>query len=212
MPAWHDPLTLLAAVTTPADAEAVLQLVASGAGTVPSSDAYATLPGEDRLSGAGSGRILACFVYPAAPARFTDGLRGGTYFATADLTTAIAETMHHFAADIASSGASVGAARPIIGEMQVIEALLLGVFHELRPCRVMYAALYHPTDYEPSWRYGATIRSRDVDGILYESVRNPATGQCAAVFRPRALRHAVNGARLRYEWRGPGRVVVHTAP
>jgi hypothetical protein len=207
VPAWHDPITLLAGVASPEDAEDALRLaLATGATTALSADAYATLPYQDRLAGPGSGRIMACFVYPATAARFTDGTQAGTYFAAGDLDTALHETRHHLAAGIE---ASLAAARhpAVTAEMQVVEALLMGVFDDVRARRATRPDIYDRADYQPSQRYGAAVRLQNVDGIVYQSVRNPPSGECAAVFRPRALRDAQDGARFLYEWTGAGQPV-----
>ncbi|MEO6914164.1 MAG: RES family NAD+ phosphorylase, partial [Candidatus Baltobacteraceae bacterium] len=52
----------------------------------------------------------------------------------------------------------------------------------------MRSKLYDPNSWTNSQVYGRRLRERDnVDGIVFNSVRNPG-GQCVAAFRPARIR------------------------
>jgi hypothetical protein len=61
--------------------------------------------------------------------------------------------------------------------------------------------VYDPFDYTVGQQFGAMVRRLDGDGVVYDSVRWPR-GECAAVFRPRALANAKAVAALTYHWDG----------
>jgi hypothetical protein len=211
---------------SPADAEANLELALLTDGHAAAMrDAYGLLPNEDRLSGPGSGLLLPSWLFPAPPGRLSTGRRGGTCYVAGDEATARAETTHHYARELESSPAALAAARAA-GEVptrrvRVLHADLLALCLDAREGALgardaaAWAALHAPDDYAAGQALEAEVRPRlrelRVDGVVYDSVRmrqRAGRGECAAIYRPRALRDARVAGTLRYRWVGPGDVAV----
>ena len=63
--------------------------------------------------------------------------------------------------------------------------------HDIRCDRIGRRAagfgdVYHPDDYAPARRWAAQLRAAGSSALVYDSVR-ASSGQCVAVFMPRAL-------------------------
>ena len=56
-------------------------------------------------------------------------------------------------------------------------------------------------DYQAGQQLGKTLRDQASAGIVYDSVRRKG-GECAGVFRPRALSRCRQGQHLCYVWDG----------
>jgi hypothetical protein len=76
-----------------------------------------------------------------------------------------------------------------------------GRFFDLRGRQREFPDVYSPTDYSVSQRLGVELRSRDADGIAYDSVRREG-GECVAVFRPRCAGPARSVKNLIFRWDG----------
>ncbi len=149
---------------------------------------------EDRIYGDGAPLIMAAFAYPGGSSRFSDG-SVGTYYATKDAETAIAETRYHDEIALVGSG-------PCVIEKTEVQAILDGTLVDLRPGNPFPKDMYNPFSYGVGQAFGAFVRSLGGYGVVYSSVRNPVAGECAAIFRPPVLSNAVAVRTLQYHWDG----------
>ena len=157
------------------------------------------VPLSDRIYGIGSGLIMAAFAFPSRPSRFSDGTNG-TYYAAFDLETAIAECRHHDEIFLQGSG-------PSVLEKTVVHAELDATLVDVRNGHPSPPHIYDPLDYATGQEFGGLVRRLEGFGILYDSVRN-RSGECAAIFRPPALRHAQAVQTLYFDWDGTRIVAV----
>lgn len=160
------------------------------------------IPPKDRVYGPGAGYVMAPFAYPSP-----DGTRFGppsltkesfgVYYAARDEATAIAEVKHHRVAFLQATRAP---AQDL--DFEVLTAPVKGAhFFDLRGRQREFPDVYSPTDYSASQRLGAELRSRDADGIAYDSVRREG-GECVAIFRPRCVGPARPVKQLIFRWDG----------
>jgi hypothetical protein len=127
--------------------------------------------------------------------RFSDGTYG-VYYAARELGTAVAETVYHMARFYAAT-----ADPPHDEDMRELVGSLDAALHDIRGGDPIWAPLLHPDDYAPSRALGRALRAAGSDGIVYPSVRR-RSGECAGLFRPRAVGLPVQGRHLRYHWDG----------
>lgn len=179
---------LLAAVAGATSADS-LAAVGALAGVLP----------EDRRTGPGTSLVMAAFAWPGGRSRFSAPARG-TYYAAAEVETAIRETMYHDAQELAK-----GPSGPTVLEKAVVVADLRArgraALPDIRAPRPTPADVYHDTDYGPGQTFGGYLRNLHAHGVLYDSVRH-AGGTCVAVFRPPVLSDARAVATLQYAWDG----------
>jgi RES domain-containing protein len=154
------------------------------------------LPPEERLRGPGSTAIMAAFTHlNPNGSRFSDGTYG-VYYAGRTLATAIQETKHHrerFLRDTNLASMHL--------HLRIYAALLNAVMHDIRGMRSALPKIYDHASYRESQPFGASLRKLGSYGIVYDSIRDPG-GQCAAVFRPRALSRCREVGHLLYQWDG----------
>jgi hypothetical protein len=150
----------------------------------------------DRITGAGTGRILSSFTF-ADPngTSFTDGTFGA-YYAALDLKTAIFETVYH---RIKFMSATNEPAQEI--DQLLILADVRGVLHDIRDMQSVLGAVYHPDDYSESQKLSVLLRADQSLGIVFKSVRN-LSGECIAVWRPRIISNAREDRHITYQWNG----------
>lgn len=157
---------------------------------------------KDRVYGPGAGYVMAPFVYPSP-----DGTRFGppaltaqsfgVYYAARDEATAIEEVKHHRVLFLHAT-----LAPPQDLDFEVLKAPVKGAhFFDLRDRQRDFPSVYSPTDYSASQKLGIELRSRDADGIAYDSVRREG-GECVAVFRPRCVGPARSMKQLIFRWDG----------
>jgi RES domain-containing protein len=152
---------------------------------------------EERVSGPGASFVMASFTHVnPAGSRFGDGTYG-VYYAARELETAIRETAHHFARYAADSGDG-----PRYENMRVLVGRIDNRFTDVGTLPApLRAKILDPDSYADSQRFGAELRARDSNGIVYPSVRH-AGGQCVGAFRPRAVGIPVQSRHLEYHWDG----------
>lgn len=148
---------------------------------------------QDRIFGRGSGLIMAAFAFPSGASRFSEGT-AGTYYAARELETAVAETRYHEEQTLRGSG-------PCVTEKTVIHAELHATLVDVRQGRPCPPGLYDSEDYRVGQAFGGMVRQLDGHGLVYDSVRRKG-GECAAIFRPPALRAAMAVQTLFYFWDG----------
>ena len=153
------------------------------------------VPPEERLSGEGATPIMAAFTHlNPEGSRFSDG-SFGVYYAARTLDCAIAETRYHRERFMERTREG-----PIELDMRAYLADLRAELHDIRG-RAELTAVYAPADYQASQALARELRQAGCVGIAYDSVRERG-GECAAVFRPRALSNCVQGPHFGYLWDG----------
>jgi len=151
---------------------------------------------EDRICGPGASPIMAAFTHRNPDgSRFSDG-SFGVYYAAHALETAVWETAHHRARFLRATKQT---ATQI--DMRCYLASIDAELTDIRGQQKRRRDLYDPASYAASRPYGVKLRAQGAGGIVYDSVRHPG-GECIAVFKPRLLRRAVQGAHLCFVWDG----------
>jgi hypothetical protein len=184
-------------ISDPANFEALLEIEALTNPRVrEEAGAYRKVRPEDAIGGPGSTPIMASFAY-SGPSRFCDGSYG-VYYAAREEATAVAESRYHTEAFLrATRQPSIDVDKRLYG------ATIDGEFDDIRG-RSMRSKLYAaaPEDYAFAQHYAYRLYHRNrVDGIVYNSVRNPG-GQCMAVFRPRIISEAHIRKYVQFRWDG----------
>jgi hypothetical protein len=167
----------------------------------------ALLPDEEIVTGAGASIVMAAFLHAdEAGGRFTDG-RLGAWYASMEIDTAIAETLHHNERRLRCS------ADPFPCRIQIRE-LISEVDCELFDIRGMTQArpeLYHPADYSDSQAWGIGLRwppnGKPEGGIVFDSVRL-RSGTNICLYRPTLVGLPVQGDHYEYHWDRNGKATV----
>lgn len=191
------PVGLFDRVTDPADLDAVLHLeTLTNPRVRVETGELGLVPPAERVAGPGTTPIMAAFTHlNPAGSRFSDGTYG-VYYCGRTVETAIRETAYHrerFLREFSSP--------PIRLDMRVYYADLNEDFHDIRGLREQCPEWYDPDRYDASRTIGRALRDIGSWGIYYHSVRH-AQGQCAAVFRPRAVSNCRQGEHYGYLWDG----------
>ena len=160
----------------------------------------ALVPKEERLTGPGATPVMAAFTHlNPEGSRFSDGT-WGVYYAAHTLATAVAEVGHHRAVFMRRTQE-----QPLDLDYRCIAANVEAELHDLGRAgeapRAEHRALLDPDSYAASQRVAAGLRASGSHGLRYPSVRDPR-GECVAIFRPRALRHARAVAHVALHWNG----------
>ncbi|HEY7993652.1 MAG: RES family NAD+ phosphorylase [Candidatus Eremiobacterales bacterium] len=154
------------------------------------------IPPAERLRGPGSTPIMAAFTHlNPNGSRFSDG-NYGVFYAGRALHTAIRETKHHRTKFLQATHRGA-----MHLHMRIYSAHLSASMHDIRGMRAALPKVYDPDSYAESSRFGVRLRAAGSFGIVYDSVRDPG-GQCAAVFRPKALSRCREIGHLLYHWDG----------
>lgn len=156
-------------------------------------------PGEKLLS-AGSTPVMAAFTHIGKASRFTSGAFG-VYYGGSSLDVAIAETRHHRELFLASTREP----DTEITMRQYINSVIAPIA-DIRGSD--FDGLHLPDSYDASQSFAAQQRHAGINGLLYRSVRLEG-GECAAVFKPKALTPTTQGCHLRYVWNGKSQSITH---
>jgi hypothetical protein len=197
IPSRYPAISLFDRVTNPADLEAVLALEAKTNARIRDEVGDLTLvPVHERISGPNSSVIMASFTHlNPEGSRFSDGSYG-VFYASRVRRTAIAETMHH------SSLFMLATKQPSIElDMRLYHVRVAGELHDLRGLQKPFTAEYSLSSYVASQALGRRLRMQHSTGICWDSVRQ-SSGECVAVFRPKALSNCIAVAHLCYVWNG----------
>jgi RES domain len=157
----------------------------------------ALVPPEDRVSGPGASYVMASFTHlNRRGSRFSDGTFG-VYYAAASLDTAIAETVHHFAAYARDSGDP-----PRMEDMRVVVGPVAADMEDVATLPMpQRSAVLAPDSYAASQLYARGLRDAGASGVVWSSVRH-AGGECIGAFRPRAVGLPAQERHLKYRWDG----------
>ena len=156
------------------------------------------VPRSERVFGPGTTPIMAAFTHlNPSGSRFSDGTYG-VYYAAKSLDTAIAETRYHRERFLKATK------QPAIEtDMRSYASNINAELHDLRGQRESMPEVYDP---DPD-KYGAaqalakSLRAKNANGIVYDSVRDP-NGVCIAAFRPKIISNAVQSKHFCYVWDG----------
>ncbi|MDQ5968225.1 MAG: family phosphorylase [Cyanobacteriota bacterium erpe_2018_sw_39hr_WHONDRS-SW48-000098_B_bin.30] len=155
-----------------------------------------TLATLDRLSGPGAGRILPSFTFRDQIGTRFSTPEFGAHYASEDLKTAIAETIHHRSLFMR---ATCEPAQDL--DQLLILADLQGVLHDIRGMIDVLGDVYSLTSYSQSQALADSLRKEASLGLVFDSVRNK-NGQCAAIWRARVLSNAREDRHITYRWDG----------
>jgi RES domain len=154
------------------------------------------VPAADRITGPGATLIMAAFTHlNPLGSRFSDG-SWGVFYAAESLQTAVAEVSHHRQAFLSRTAEDA-----IDIDLRWIQADLRAELHDLRGQGAALPSVYDPNHYGASQKLGLELRSQHSLGVVFDSVRRPA-GQCAAVFKPKALSRARATGHISLHWDG----------
>lgn len=123
------------------------------------------------------------------------------YYAADTLDTAVAEVSHHRGAFLARTQEEA-----IDIDLRWVQADLQAQLHDLRGQGATWQAVYDRDHYGASQDLGRALRAQGSTGIAYDSVRR-TPGQCAAVFKPKALKSARVAGHIGLHW--DGRAISH---
>jgi hypothetical protein len=131
----------------------------------------------------------------ASASRFTDG-SFPVFYAAAAQATCLAELAHH------AARRAQGLPPGFMG-LRMFSLHLGGAFTDLRGLGQLKRCrpLYHATDYGPAQRFALERHRAGMDGIAYDSVRDPA-GTCFAVFKASSIRDLRHALFLSCRWDG----------
>ena len=152
------------------------------------------IPKAQRALGSGSTFIMASYAY-LSPTRFSSG-DFGVLYAGLDKRTALVEVAFHRARFLRDSGNP----RETL-DHQVLGLTLSAELEDIRDGDAAHAALYDPDHYGVSQSFGADLRAKGADGIVYDSVRNRG-GHCVAGFRPNAFANCRHMRPIQFAWDG----------
>jgi RES domain-containing protein len=153
------------------------------------------VPQTERVVGPGSSPVMAAFTHlNRAGSRFSDGT-WGVYYTADSLETAVAEVSFHCARFLAQTQ------QPAIDvDYRVDVVRIKEPLHDVRGPR--WADAHAPNSYRASAELARQLRANGSWGLLYRSVRRVG-GQCAVVFRPKAVQLPVTqGAHVSLQWDG----------
>jgi hypothetical protein len=154
------------------------------------------IPEEERVYGPGSHYIMAPFTHLSPTgSRFSDG-NYGVFYASLELQTAISETKHHRESFLRATRQP-----PIQCEMRVLTCQIKANLHNILDFLDIWPALYDPYSYVESQSLGTKLKKNGSSGILFHSVRQKG-GHCAALFKPKAIKHCKQERHLAYHWDG----------
>lgn len=126
--------------------------------------------------------VMASFLHAAPSGHRFSGPELGAWYASASLTTAVAEVAHHLRREAIAR--SLPEARRVY---RAYTARLLGDdFLDLRGQQSNRADLYASASYGASQRFGEQTRAAGRSGIVYESLRH-RRGTNAVAYRPRRI-------------------------
>ena len=158
-------------------------------------------------SGSGATLVMAAFLHAdEAGGRFTDGRLGGWY-ASFDLETAFAETLHHNTRRLRLSAGGF----PNRIQMRELIATIDCTLVDVRRMQQTQPELYRDSDYSASQAFGSGLRYQKTSpesGVVFDSVRR-ANGINICVFWPSCIPlPIIQGGHFEYLWNAVGEVSV----
>lgn len=156
-------------------------------------------------SGSGASIVMAAFLHAdPAGSRFTDG-RLGAWYASLELETAFAETLHHNTRRLRLSNGGFP------NRIQMRE-LVTTMDCELVDVRDQGNALYHETDYSSSQNFAASLRypksGKPENGIVFDSVRKSGGTNICIFWPSKVPLPIIQAGHYEYQWDARGEVTV----
>ena len=139
--------------------------------------------------------VMAAYCHPRPGGARVSDERRGAWYAARTVETALAESIHQRAREVAEVGSY-----DTRMQMRVYLADFSARFHDIRGA-AGGTALYDPDDYTASQRFARDLLHGGSNGIVYTSVRQPQ-GQCIACFRPPLVKNVRVGGHYEYRWEG----------
>jgi len=197
VPSRYPPIALFETVADPADLDVVFAIESLGNPCIREQVGELDIvPKDQRVSGPGTGAIMAAFTHlNVHGSRFTDGTYG-VYYAGKDLETAIAEVSYHRARFLSHTS------EPAIDiDMRCYRVMVDARLINLRGKHAV-AELVDPDSYVASQAFARMERAGGGEGIVYDSVRREG-GQCVALFTPKAMTPPARQAEhVTLQWNG----------
>jgi hypothetical protein len=152
----------------------------------------ALVPVARRVSGPTASIAMGAFTHVSVdrPSRFSDGTYG-VWYCGDRVEVALAETAYHFQRFMRATSES-----PADADFRLLTCAISGQM-ALAPEGCLL-----DTDWAPGQFLGRQVRRKELDGVLYRSVRY-RTGQAAAIFWPDCLTLPITqNQQFRYRWDG----------
>jgi hypothetical protein len=131
------------------------------------------------------------------PGRFSTATQGA-FYAAREEPAAIAETMYYQALRCREDRLA-----PHDFDMRVLTARLEGTFHDVRGRRARpFPHLMDPGSHAASRFLAEDLATRGSQGVVFDSVRDPAHGPCVAAFTPAVVQACRHLRYLTYRWTG----------
>lgn len=179
IPSRFPPIGLFDTVATAADMEAVMEL-AGWTNDRLVTDRINRLPRDEWVYGRPNASIvMAAFLHVAPGGMRFNTAELGAWYATAALTTAVAEVAHHMRREAVARGVAV-----IRRQFREYTATLEGSYLNIGGQQSARAELYESASYAASQAMGESVRASGGAGILYDSLRHTG-GVCVVAHRPR---------------------------
>lgn len=178
IPSRFPPIGLFDTVATAADLEAVMEL-AGWTNDRLLAERLQRLPHEEWVFGRpNSSVVMATFLHVAPGGMRFNGPELGAWYAAARLTTSVVEVAHHMRRETVATQRD-GLSRTF----RVYTAKLEETFVDICGEQVALPAVYDPTDYAASQKFGEEMRKSGEFGVLFDSLRHEG-GINAVAFRP----------------------------
>lgn len=204
IPSQFPPVELYERILDPQDLDAAYQLEAlTNPRLLEQAGKLSLIAPEDRVSGEGSGTIMAAFTHVGAPSRFTDG-SFGVYYAGNSLEVAIAETAFHKERFLLSTDEPD--TRLTMREYISETVLPLDDFRHRNDLHSPDISTYTHTQ-----ELAVQRKKAGSNGIRYKSVRFPG-GECIACFKPKAIKvPVIQGTHIEYFYNATRKQITHSA-
>jgi len=156
-----------------------------------------TIPRDEWVTGrAMASVVMAAFCHPPPGGSRFSAENRGAWYAARTIATAIAESVHRRTQELRE----VGPFETRV-QMRVYLADFRARFHDVRPRKRAWTALYDPDDYSASQAFGRRLLEAGSNGVVYRSVRD-SDGECLACFRPSLVRNVRAGGHYEFRWEG----------
>lgn len=197
LPSRYPPIALFERIAEPDDWDALIEIESMTNPRIRNEIGEIQLvPAAERVSGSGASWVMGAFTHIGRPSRFSDGSYGVYYSARTRLCSVV-ETIYHTGKFLAATSEP-----PCDLDMMVLIGGIEAELHDVCTVGPRLRAIYDPNDYAASQRLARELRAAGSAGLVYRSVRLPG-GECAAAFRPKAIRPLPRPERyLIYHWDG----------
>lgn len=181
IPSRFPPIGLFDSVATAADLEPVMEL-AGWTNDRLVADRIARLPRDEWVFGRPNASVvMAAFLHAAPGGMRFNGPDLGAWYASAAVTTAIAEVGHHLRREAAATGGGA-----LVRTYRTYTARLEGAHLDIRGEQGLRPDVYASDSYGAGQVLGESIRASGGSGVLFDSLRH-AGGENVVVHRPRQV-------------------------